>query len=49
MRRERRILDGEWRRPPKTSHQTGVYLGRGYMRIHTCPTDRRHPHRLSFQ
>ncbi|WUQ09856.1 hypothetical protein OG259_40340 [Streptomyces sp. NBC_00250] len=28
---------------------TGVYLGRGYMRIHACPTDQFHPHHLSFQ
>ncbi|MFE0704673.1 hypothetical protein [Streptomyces sp. NPDC058872] len=28
---------------------TGVYLGRGYLRIHTCPADPFHSHRLSFQ
>ncbi|MEU7297296.1 hypothetical protein AB0A76_29560 [Streptomyces exfoliatus] len=27
----------------------GVYLGRGSMRVHTCPADPEHPHRLSFQ
>ncbi|MGA5195721.1 hypothetical protein [Streptomyces exfoliatus] len=27
----------------------GVYLGRGLMRVHTCPADPEHPHRLSFQ
>ncbi|MCX5402285.1 hypothetical protein [Streptomyces sp. NBC_00102] len=27
----------------------GVHLGRGLMRVHTCPTDPSHPHRLSFQ
>ncbi|TXS52090.1 hypothetical protein [Streptomyces sp. t39] len=27
----------------------GVYLGRGLMRIHTCPDDPDVPHRLSFQ
>ncbi|MFD7314291.1 hypothetical protein [Streptomyces sp. NPDC059883] len=28
---------------------TGVYLGRGLMRVFTCPDDPTHPHRLSFQ
>jgi hypothetical protein len=28
---------------------TGVYLGRGLMRVFTCPADPAHPHRLSFQ
>jgi hypothetical protein len=28
---------------------TGVYVGRGLMRIFTCPVDPTHPHRLSFQ
>ncbi|MFE2524302.1 hypothetical protein ACFXEL_08725 [Streptomyces sp. NPDC059382] len=28
---------------------TGVHLGRGLMRVHTCPTTPAHPHRLSFQ
>ncbi|MGW0787439.1 hypothetical protein ACWD04_04105 [Streptomyces sp. NPDC002911] len=28
---------------------TDVYLGRGLMRVHTCPADPAHPHRLSFQ
>ncbi|MFG2589235.1 hypothetical protein [Streptomyces sp. NPDC048438] len=28
---------------------TIVYLGRGLMRVHTCPADPGHPHRLSFQ
>ncbi|MEV1019022.1 hypothetical protein [Streptomyces sp. NPDC050264] len=27
----------------------GVYLGRGLMRVFTCPADLTHPHRLSFQ
>ncbi|QNP65794.1 hypothetical protein [Streptomyces genisteinicus] len=27
----------------------GVYLGRGLMRVHTCPADPDVPHRLSFQ
>ncbi|MEU9112906.1 hypothetical protein AB0D04_14240 [Streptomyces sp. NPDC048483] len=31
------------------STPTDVYLGRGLMRIFTCPTDLTHPHRLSFQ
>ncbi|MER5872209.1 hypothetical protein [Streptomyces sp. NPDC002044] len=31
------------------SDPTGVYLGRGLMRVHTCPTTPAHPHRLSFQ
>lgn len=33
----------------RISDPTGVYLGRGLMRIHTCPTTPTHPHRLSFQ
>lgn len=28
---------------------TDVLLGRGLMRVHTCPADPAHPHRLSFQ
>ncbi|MGR3938692.1 hypothetical protein [Streptomyces sp. BRA346] len=28
---------------------TGVYVGRGQMRIFTCPIDPAHPHRLNFQ
>ncbi|WP_371637694.1 hypothetical protein OG988_06645 [Streptomyces zaomyceticus] len=42
----------EDRRPDLYRHvitPTGVYLGRGYLRVHTCPTDAFHPHRLSFQ
>ncbi|MEU2494245.1 hypothetical protein [Streptomyces sp. NPDC007883] len=27
----------------------GIHLGGGRMRIHTCPTDPPHPHRLTFQ
>ncbi|MCP9989175.1 hypothetical protein LUX01_23590 [Streptomyces sudanensis] len=34
---------------PRVIDPVGVYLGRGHMRIHTCPTDPAHPHRLSFQ
>ncbi|MFI8763516.1 hypothetical protein ACIGN6_01120 [Streptomyces sp. NPDC053792] len=34
---------------PRVIDPVGVYLGRGLMRIHTCPTDPTHPHRLSFQ
>ncbi|MFD9216231.1 hypothetical protein ACFVY9_24655 [Streptomyces sp. NPDC059544] len=34
---------------PGVIDPVGVYLGRGQMRIHTCPTDPTHPHRLSFQ
>ncbi|MFI5982207.1 hypothetical protein ACIBEA_15140 [Streptomyces sp. NPDC051555] len=42
----------EDRRPDLYRHvitPTQVYVGRGYLRIHTCPTDPWHPHRLSFQ
>ena len=42
----------EDRRPDQYRHvitPTGVYLGRGHLRVHTCPTDAFHPHRLSFQ
>ncbi|QXE35642.1 hypothetical protein KQY30_16625 [Streptomyces sp. GMY02] len=28
---------------------TGVYVGRGLMRVFTCPADPTHPHRLGFQ
>ncbi|MFD7500488.1 hypothetical protein [Streptomyces sp. NPDC059850] len=31
------------------SDPTGVYVGRGQMRIFTCPVDPTHPHRLNFQ
>ncbi|WP_346771957.1 hypothetical protein [Streptomyces sp. JH34] len=31
------------------TNPTDVYLGRGLMRIHTCPPGPAHPHRLSFQ
>ncbi|MET7366503.1 hypothetical protein ABZS61_11860 [Streptomyces sp. NPDC005566] len=34
---------------PHATNPTDVYLGRGLMRVHTCPTDPAHPHRLSFQ
>jgi hypothetical protein len=34
---------------PRVIDPVGVYLGRGQMRIHSCPTDPTHPHRLSFQ
>ncbi|MFE5913514.1 hypothetical protein ACFQ6B_31130 [Streptomyces wedmorensis] len=34
---------------PDVIDPVGVHLGRGLMRIHTCPTDPKHPHRLSFQ
>ncbi|MBT2440358.1 hypothetical protein J7E93_09600 [Streptomyces sp. ISL-36] len=43
------LEDREPTTPPMTGRQTGVYLGRGLMRIHTCPADPLHPHRLSFQ
>ncbi|MCX4806246.1 hypothetical protein OG594_32295 [Streptomyces sp. NBC_01214] len=33
----------------RISDPTGVYLGRGLMRVHTCPATPTHPHRLSFQ
>ncbi|MGW6414460.1 hypothetical protein [Streptomyces sp. NPDC055055] len=34
---------------PRVIDPVGVYLGRGLMRVHTCPTDPTHPHRLTFQ
>ncbi|MER8236214.1 hypothetical protein [Streptomyces sp. NPDC094049] len=34
---------------PKVIDPVGVHLGRGLMRVHTCPNDPTHPHRLSFQ
>ncbi|WP_232542823.1 hypothetical protein [Streptomyces sp. QHH-9511] len=34
---------------PVVIDPVGVYLGRGLMRIHTCPVDPTHRHRLSFQ
>ncbi|WP_328723610.1 hypothetical protein OHT52_04365 [Streptomyces sp. NBC_00247] len=34
---------------PRVIDPVGVYLGRGLMRVHTCPVDPAHPHRLSFQ
>ncbi|WP_435608424.1 hypothetical protein [Streptomyces sp. C10-9-1] len=34
---------------PGVVDPVGVHLGRGLMRIHTCPADPAHPHRLSFQ
>ncbi|MFB8025603.1 MULTISPECIES: hypothetical protein [unclassified Streptomyces] len=34
---------------PHAISPTDVYLGRGLMRVHTCPGDPVHPHRLSFQ
>ncbi|MGW8768063.1 hypothetical protein ACWGN5_36925 [Streptomyces sp. NPDC055815] len=27
----------------------GVHLGRGLMRVHTCPADPAHPQRIGFQ
>ncbi|SEB66077.1 hypothetical protein [Streptomyces sp. TLI_105] len=34
---------------PRVIDPVGVHLGRGLMRVHTCPTDPAHPHRLTFQ
>ncbi|MFF9685744.1 hypothetical protein [Streptomyces sp. NPDC014623] len=34
---------------PHAPDPTDVHLGRGLMRVHTCPADPGHPHRLSFQ
>ncbi|MFF5375914.1 hypothetical protein [[Kitasatospora] papulosa] len=34
---------------PRAHDPVGVHLGRGLMRVHTCPADPSHPHRLSFQ
>ncbi|MEU6168014.1 hypothetical protein [Streptomyces tanashiensis] len=33
----------------RPARPTGVLLGRGLMRVHTCPAGPAHPHRLSFQ
>ncbi|WP_256107320.1 hypothetical protein [Streptomyces sp. ODS05-4] len=34
---------------PEVIDPVGVYLGRGQLRVHTCPADPSHPHRLTFQ
>ncbi|MEU3483497.1 hypothetical protein ACI2LO_03890 [Streptomyces sp. NPDC033754] len=34
---------------PRVIDPVGVCLGRGLMRVHTCPADPSHPHRLGFQ
>ncbi|MFF3753487.1 hypothetical protein ACFYYH_23945 [Streptomyces sp. NPDC002018] len=33
----------------RANDPTGVYVGRGLMRVFTCPVDPSHPHRLNFQ
>ncbi|MEU1488043.1 hypothetical protein [Streptomyces sp. NPDC005752] len=43
------IEDRDSDNDPRVIDPAGVYLGRGLMRVHTCPTDPAHPHRLSFQ
>lgn len=43
------IEDRDSGHAPHATNPTDVYLGRGLMRVHTCPTDPAHPHRLSFQ
>ncbi|MEU8703634.1 hypothetical protein [Streptomyces sp. NPDC048565] len=43
------IEDRDADNDPSVIDPTDVYLGRGLMRVHTCPTDPTHPHRLSFQ
>ncbi len=43
------IEDRDSGHDPHATNPTEVYLGRGLMRVHTCPTDPTHPHRLSFQ
>ncbi|MFC9187744.1 hypothetical protein [Streptomyces cyaneofuscatus] len=43
------IEDRDAENDPCVINPVGVYLGRGLMRVHTCPTDPFHPHRLSFQ
>ncbi|MFD0430674.1 hypothetical protein ACFQ60_35150 [Streptomyces zhihengii] len=34
---------------PAAVDPVGVYLGRGLMRVHTCPDHPDAPHRLTFQ
>ncbi|MCX4986488.1 hypothetical protein [Streptomyces sp. NBC_00572] len=41
--------DDPWAIDPRVIDPVGVYLGRGLLRVHTCPADPAHPHRLSFQ
>ncbi|MGW2329016.1 hypothetical protein ACWC5C_25115 [Streptomyces sp. NPDC001700] len=41
---DREVMDAMGANDP-----TGVYVGRGQMRIFTCPVDPTHPHRLNFQ
>ncbi|MEV4937764.1 hypothetical protein [Streptomyces zaomyceticus] len=43
------VEDREAADDPRVIDPVGVYLGRGLMRVHTCPADPAHPHRLSFQ
>ncbi|MGW6598948.1 hypothetical protein [Streptomyces sp. NPDC055036] len=43
------LEDREAGNDPRVLDPVGVYLGRGLMRVHTCPTNPAHPHRLSFQ
>ncbi|MFI7238424.1 hypothetical protein [Streptomyces cyaneofuscatus] len=43
------IEDRDAENDPRVIDPVGVYLGRGLMRVHTCPTDPSHPPRLSFQ
>lgn len=43
------LEDRDRMRARRVNDPTGVYVGRGLLRIFTCPTDPTHPHRLSFQ
>ncbi|MEV7946492.1 hypothetical protein AB0O74_05880 [Streptomyces rubiginosohelvolus] len=43
------VEDRDSENDPRVLDPVGVYLGRGLMRVHTCPADPLHPHRLSFQ
>ncbi|WP_329214653.1 hypothetical protein [Streptomyces sp. NBC_00683] len=43
------VEDRDAEEDPRVLDPVGVHLGRGLMRVHTCPTDPAHPHRLSFQ
>ncbi|MEU1125353.1 hypothetical protein ABZ371_17765 [Streptomyces sp. NPDC005899] len=43
------IEDRDAGHDPHVITPSDVYLGRGLMRVHTCPADPGHPHRLSFQ
>ncbi|MER7624532.1 hypothetical protein [Streptomyces sp. NPDC126503] len=41
------VEDREAADDPRVIDPAGVYLGRGLLRVHTCPADPAHPHRLT--